>query len=72
MQLHLFRQELSFNSGVGNTPYGPVPPGNEGVRKRMHLEDHHDTPRDCMDLGGAPGSYLDYIYLDFMWIFFFF
>lgn len=46
--------------------------GSEGVRKRMHLEDHHDTPKDCMDLGSASGSYLDYIYLDFIRIFIFF
>lgn len=38
--------------------------------ERMHLEDHHDIPRDCMDLGGAPGSYLDFIYLDYIWAYF--
>lgn len=38
----------------------------------MNLKDHHDTFRDCMDLGGAPGSYLRLHRFSFRWIFFFF
>lgn len=37
----------------------------------MNLKDHHDTFRDCMDLGGAPGSYLRLHRFSFRWIFFF-
>lgn len=38
--LNVFRQERSFNVGVDN----------KGIRTRMHVEDHRDTPRDCVDL----------------------
>lgn len=59
MQFHVLcsftcSDELSFNAGAGNMPYGPAPLGNKGVRKTMHLEDHHNIPKDCMDLGGVP------------------
>jgi len=37
----------------------------------MSLENPHETPRDCMGLGRAPGSYSDFTYLDFIWILFF-
>lgn len=40
--------KLSFNAGVGSMPHGPVPLGNKHIRMQLG---HHDTLRDCMDLG---------------------
>lgn len=54
----------------GQQALGPVPHGNKGVRKRMNLEYHHDTFRDCTDLEGTPGSYLRLHRFSLRWIFF--